>query len=281
MFDVFSVVGLIAFMDVPTGFPVAPEARASDAHPTFWTETGASVASSIERSTAPNEPVKVLVVGEDEATRELFSGARLDHVFRVHFASCLRDGRRALASLRPHMVILDLRQRDGDALDLLPECHVVGAAAIVIAGLASQIDKLLALEKGALDFLTKPVDGRELILKVKRFAALARQSRNLRTVEWESNGVRFSFLDLGMYSRTGKRVGLTGSEARILRVLFEQEGKWIGRDQLLKVASNRSTSTDTRTVDILISRLRKKLMESGYPGTIRSIRNVGYQLSAS
>ncbi len=272
--------GRIVFMNVLTGASVAGEAQVSDfARRTFLTETCASVATSVEQTASPNEPIRVLVVGEGEATRELFSGARVDRIFRAHFASCLRDGRRALTSLRPHMVILDLQQRDGDALDLLSECHAVGAAAIVVAGLASQIDKLLALEKGALDFLTEPVDGRELILKVKRFTALARQSRNLRTVEWESNGVRFSFLDLGMYSRTGKRVGLTGSEARILRVLFEQEGKWIGRDELLKVASNRPTSTDTRTVDILISRLRKKLMESGYPGTIRSIRSVGYQLS--
>ena len=259
-------------MSVPTGPPIVPDSQAID----FWrpplrTEDCAGIETLVEKRASPVEPIRLLVVGEDDSNRELFSNGR-DRPFSVHFASCLTDGRRGLTSLRPHVVILDLRQRDGDGLDLLPECHAIGAPVIVIAGLASQIDKLLSLEKGALDFLTKPVDSRELILKVRRFAALARRSRSLRTVEWESSGVRFSFLDLGLYSRTGRRVGLTGSEARILRVLFEQEGKWLGRDDLLKVASNRPTPTDTRTVDILISRLRKKLMESGYPGTIRSIR---------
>lgn len=268
-------------MNVPIDIPELADARLGNVvDTTFWERDAASAIARIESRAQTNEQIRLLVVCEDEATRDLFAHMRADQFFRVHFASCLKDGRRGLSSLKPHMVVLDLVQRDGDALDLLSDCHAAGAATIVVAGVASQIDKILALEKGALDFMVKPLDGRELILKLKRFSALARQAQSIRTVEWESNGVRFSFLDLGLYSRTGKRIGLTGSEARILRVLFEQEGKWIARDDLLKVVSNRPTSTDTRTVDILISRLRKKLTESGCSRVIRSIRNVGYQLSS-
>lgn len=225
--------------------------------------------------------IRILVIDDSETTRALFTPLQHDRLFRVHFASSLRDGRRAIQLLKPALTVLDIYLRDGDGLELLRDCQLHGAAAIVIANASNQTDRILALEKGALDFIPKPVDGRELILKLKRFADLLAHGQGRKTVEWRKYGIQFSFIELSIYSESGHRVGLTGSEARLLRALFEQDGKWIDRDMLLKVIANRPTSTDNRTVDTIISRLRKKLAESGCTGTIRSIRNVGYLLSGA
>lgn len=186
------------------------------------------------------------------------------------------------------IVILDIRMPGEDGLSLaryLREHSDV--AVIMLTGSTDIIDRVVGLEVGADDYVAKPVDLRELLARVK--AVLRRTLGKARTEENAGNEgrqpVRFGscLLDLEahkLFNADGIEIAITPMEFRLLKVFSEHRGRILNRDQLLELAHDRGWDPFDRSIDIRVSRLRKKIeTDPSKPEVIKTIRGVGYLYS--
>ncbi len=183
------------------------------------------------------------------------------------------------------VVILDIRLPGEDGLSLArylrERCNV---AIIMLTGSADVVDRVVGLEIGADDYIAKPVDLRELLARIK--AVLRRTSVMPASTERSNDpaGRQVNFgsriLDLDthkLFDQEGVEIAITPMEFRLLKVFAEHRGRILNRDQLLELAHDRGWEPFDRSVDIRISRLRKKIEpDPSKPEVIRTIRGVGY-----
>ena len=199
------------------------------------------------------------------------------------------DGGVALRAIiaRQHVdvVILDLRMPGEDGLSLARHLRErSGVAIIMLTGSTEVIDRVVGLEVGADDYVAKPVDLRELLARVK--AVLRRTSgRELSTGATGVSKVEFGrcVLDLEthkLFGSNGAEIAITPMEFSLLKAFAGHRGRILNRDQLLELAHDRSSDPFDRSIDIRISRLRKKIERNpSKPEVIRTIRGVGYLFS--
>ena len=159
-----------------------------------------------------------------------------------------------------------------------------GVAIIMLTGSAEVIDRVVGLEVGADDYVAKPVDLRELLARVK--AVLRRTSgRESSTGATGVSKVGFAgcVLDLEthkLFGSNGAEIAITPMEFSLLKAFAGHRGRILNRDQLLELAHDRSSDPFDRSIDIRISRLRKKIERNpSKPEVIRTIRGVGYLFS--
>jgi len=194
----------------------------------------------------------------------------------------VEDGASALAKARsesPALIILDLMLPGMSGIEI---CKVLkGDAAtrhipiIMLTAKAEEVDKIVGLELGADDYVTKPFSPRELILRV---------NRSLRRGKDKTPGVEKITIGEIMLDHTrhvvlvkNKPVDLTATEFRLLALLMERRGRVQGRDRLLNDVWGYESSIDTRTVDTHVRRLREKL--GSLASYIETVRGVGYRIS--
>ncbi|HEY4715663.1 MAG TPA: response regulator transcription factor [bacterium] len=190
------------------------------------------------------------------------------------------DGSAFLKSLDkqiPDLVILDLMLPDTDGLEickyLRKEDRFAGTSVILLTAKGDETDKVLGLELGADDYITKPFSPRELVARVR--AVLRRKDKAETTEKIEIDGILS--IDPQKYEVVvkGKNINLTSTEFRILKILIEKRGRVFTRDQILdNLWGNEKTVVD-RTVDVHIKNLREKLGPAG--DLIKNVRGVGYQ----
>lgn len=186
------------------------------------------------------------------------------------------------------VVILDIRMPGEDGLSLARYMREHSKVAIImLTGSAEIIDRVVGLEIGADDYIAKPVDLRELLARVK--AVLRRTSGHDQVIgQGDHLGphvVRFGNcrLDLEthkLFDPEGADIAITPMEFRLLKVFADNRGKTLNRDQLLELAHDRGWDPFDRSIDIRISRLRKKIEnDPSKPEVIKTIRGVGYLYS--
>jgi DNA-binding response OmpR family regulator len=174
--------------------------------------------------------------------------------------------------------VLDLMLPELDGLEVCKILRRDPATAsipiIMLTAKASELDRVLGLEIGADDYVTKPFSPRELVLRVKK--------QLQRNAEPEEDGEVFHFgevvVDVPRHSGTvqGKRIDLTATEFKLLTILVQRRGRVQSRDQLLKDVWDYDEGMNSRTVDTHMRRLRQKLGRSAkYLGTVRGL---GYRL---
>jgi DNA-binding response OmpR family regulator len=196
--------------------------------------------------------------------------------------------REVVANQHIDIVILDIRMPGEDGLSLARYLREHSDIAIImLTGSADIIDRVVGLEVGADDYVAKPVDLRELLARVK--AVLRRTTGKARPAESaESRGrqpTRFGscLLDLEvhkLFNADGIEIAITPMEFRLLKVFSEHRGRILNRDQLLELAHDRGWDPFDRSIDIRISRLRKKIeTDPSKPEVIKTIRGVGYLYS--
>jgi DNA-binding response OmpR family regulator len=196
----------------------------------------------------------------------------------------VEDGATALAKARnesPSLIILDLMLPRMPGLEI---CKVLKNDAatrhipvIMLTAKAEEVDKIVGLELGADDYVTKPFSPRELILRINR--SLRRGKDKVAGVEKMSIGDLVLDHTRHEVLVQGKPVDLTATEFRLLALLMERRGRVQGRDSLLNDVWGYESVIDTRTVDTHVRRLREKL---GLLATyIETIRGVGYRISES
>ncbi|MGJ5178580.1 response regulator [Bradyrhizobium oligotrophicum] len=200
--------------------------------------------------------------------------------FAVRGAETAEQMRRLMARERIDFVLLDIRLPDGDGLALMRDIRAESdVPVILITSRAEEADRIIGLELGADDYVTKPFSPREVLARVKtvlrRTRAAAdpgRHKRLRRFAGW--------CLDLETHrltSPTGETTRLTSAEFELLALLVRHPGRIMSRNDLLDVMSNREWDPNDRTVDVLVGRLRRKIeADPAKPQIILTEYGLGY-----
>ena len=224
----------------------------------------------------------IVVVDDDPATRRIVTSYFRDHDMPASSASGRQELIRHLASGAPTLIILDLRLGRDDGLDLLREIRSTSDVPVIITTghRMEEVDRVLGLELGADDYLTKPFGLRELLARVRailrRHELKRTQSRKL-----QRSGFRFGRWQLERQSRRlttqdGSLVALTKSELSLLVAFLECPQRPLTREQLLQATRVHEDVFD-RSIDVQVLRLRRKLeTDASSPRIIRTERGVGY-----
>lgn len=231
-----------------------------------------------------NSPVEILVVDDDPV-----ACARLKAYFSAegYAVFVANDGGgmwRILDSEAISVVLLDVGLPGKDGLELARElrAHDEGLGIILVSGRSDDVDKIVGLESGADDYVTKPFNSRELLARVKIVL------RGLRGRGPKGGGALVSFgrwtFDIAhrrLQGRDGKREILTRGEFDLLAALASHPGVVLSRERLMQNVSHRAWDPNDRTIDVLISRLRDKLEDDPKrPEIITTVRGEGYVLIA-
>jgi DNA-binding response OmpR family regulator len=215
---------------------------------------------------------QLLLVEDEDSIGSLVSAYLEQTGYRV---SWVRSGEEALATLdqlRPSLVILDIGLPGQDGFDV---CRGIRARSsvpiLMLTARDEEVDRVAGLEVGADDYVTKPFSPRELAARVK--AVLRRTQPAIPEQKLELGDVAVDTLAREV-TVAGEPVELTGKEFDLLAYLVENAGIVVSRDQLLERVWGMSYAGGTRTVDVHVAQLRRKL---GRPAAIRTFRGSGYK----
>ena len=222
--------------------------------------------------------MRILVVDDEPDAIELIRFNLKASGYEVLTAE---DGEEALAKARkfsPDMILLDVMLPEIDGLEVCKILRRDPATAplpiIMLTAKASEIDRVLGLEFGADDYVTKPFSPRELMLRVRNLLKRKESSKE----EVERFQVRDIELDVSKYEVKimGQPIDLTPTEFKLLQILMERKGRVQSRDRLLQDVWGYDQLIDTRTVDTHVRRLREKMGEAA--DYVTTVRGVGYRL---
>lgn len=232
----------------------------------------------------------ILVVDDDADIRELLQQYLEKSGFKVSTAANGRQMRGVLAAGAVQLIVLDLMMPHEDGLHLCRELTATQTHPVPILMLTArneEADRILGLEMGADDYLTKPFSSRELLARIR---AILRRSRMIPPelrVSGNERLLRFGDWSLDTHARhlidsSAAIVSLSGAEYRLLRVFLDHPQRVLTRDQLLNLTQNRESEYFDRSIDILVSRLRKRLRDdTREPRYIKTLRSEGYIFSST
>jgi DNA-binding response OmpR family regulator len=224
----------------------------------------------------------VVLVEDDEDIRRLVRNLLEREGFAVEVADSAAALDQILARKRPDLVVLDLMLPGEDGLSICRRLRTRDSVPILMLTAKSDpVDRVVGLEMGADDYVTKPFDPRELLARVR---ALLRRSRNHVGHGDSEPSRRFAFeglvIDLDarrLETEAGRPVALTSAEFDLLACFVVRPRRVLSRDQLLDWTRGRDADPFDRTIDMTMSRLRKKV-DAVVPGLnlITTVRNNGY-----
>ena len=232
-----------------------------------------------------SEPPRILIVDDDvRLCRALARYLRQEH-YEVQTAQSAERMRQLLEAGSPDLVILDLMLPDGDGFSLARELRARYELAIVmLTGRADTVDKVVGLELGADDYVTKPFDPRELLARVRTVLRRVSDAGKSTSAGSVARFAGWTF-DLAAHELTdpeGKPVSLTAHEHKLLAALVERHHQVLTRTAILDLLTQREWTPYDRSVDVLVAKLRKKLGDHRpQPSLIKTIRSVGYMFTAT
>jgi two-component system OmpR family response regulator len=226
----------------------------------------------------------ILVVDDDREIRDLLAKFMVRHGLRV---SAAKDGVEMMKTLderRIDLVVLDLMLPGEDGLSLCRRLRETrsGVPIIMLTAMGEDTDRIVGLEMGADDYVAKPFNPRELLARIK--AVLRRTQGPDDTTPERGGGAKVRFLgwilDLAtrdLHSPDGVMVALSAGEFSLLQVFVEHPRRVLSRDQLLDFARGRSAVPFDRSIDIQVSRLRRRIGDDARdPQIIKTVRGGGY-----
>ena len=231
----------------------------------------------------------ILVIDDDDAVRLTLDRFLTHHGFTPALAA---DGESGLARLdegRIDLVILDLNLPGMDGLDIAREIRSRGDTPIImLTDRTDEIDRIVGLEIGADDYLAKPFNARELVARIRAVlkratAPIAAQYATATVIPVTAFGKwRVDHDRRTIQNDNGRVERLTYGEYDLLLVFLQHPNRLLTRDQLLDLSSNRELEAFDRSVDIQVSRLRKKIKEDAKaPHFIVTVRGAGYRFSTN
>ena len=229
-----------------------------------------------------SEATHVLIVEDDDVARTKLAGYLETAGHRVSEAVDGRELRRLLVHDPVDLVLLDINLPGEDGLDLtrfIRSRYDVGI--ILVTGRTDDVDRIVGLEIGADDYVTKPFNPRELLARVKtllrRIRGHAPPASEIKTF----SGWRFDTRSRRLVSPHGDNIALTRAEFELLNALVARPGIVLTRERLLGCIAHRSWDPGDRTVDVLVRRLRQKLeADPKSPDIIITAHGEGYLFAA-
>jgi two-component system phosphate regulon response regulator OmpR len=230
---------------------------------------------------ASSQREHILVVDDDQRIRQMLARYFEDEGYRV---TAVADGaamRDALRSASFDIILLDLMLPGESGLELARDVRARSETPIImLTGKDDVLDRIVGLELGADDYMSKPFHLREVLARIR--TVLRRRAPARQEAPVESDQVIFEgwTLDLSRRSLTrqdGLLIDLTTGEFDMLAVLARNAGRVLSRDRLMDLTRGRSLEAFDRTIDAQIARLRKKIeIDPANPQIIKSVRGVGY-----
>lgn len=230
---------------------------------------------------------KILIVEDNVSVLDALSDYLRAQGFEVCTAFGQTDGLELLHTQSPNLAILDIVLQDGEGLSLFQEIRRLSDIPVIfLSGRTEETERIIGLEVGADDYVTKPFNPRELTARIKAVLRRARRSSEPDDRPLSSSSVYFgdcSFNPLSheLVNARGETVLLNKGERKLLMVLLDHPHEILSRDRLLDVMQDKKTDVFDRSIDNLVSRLRKKLeVDPKTPQLIKTYWGGGYALLA-
>jgi two-component system, OmpR family, phosphate regulon response regulator OmpR len=226
----------------------------------------------------PLDKPHILVIDDDTRLRELLKSFLSRHGFRVTAAGHAAEARQRLTSLDFDLIVLDVMMPGETGLEFAGKLRKTDDVPILmLTAMGEPKDRIAGLEKGVDDYLSKPFEPRELLLRIQ---SVLRRQRPAAAASGMERVVTFGSLqfdlDLGELTQKGKRVPLTDAEIALLRALSARLGQVLSREALCKSVGS---EVNERAIDVQVTRLRRKIEpDPGFPRYLRTVRGQGYRL---
>jgi two-component system OmpR family response regulator len=227
---------------------------------------------------SPLKDISVLLVEDDRDQRQAIIACLIPLGARVDAANSITDARRRFQRLSPNLLILDPAAQSEDVLSFLSELDSLGIDTIVVSDQTNAADRLEFFQRGVLDVIPKPLDMRELSLRVARFYKPKRNAAVPAQVEMACGAAVLDITNRCLRNGRKTQISLTGSEFRLLYLLIQHEGRVIDRQEIARSVMGQGQGSMSRSIDVMISKLRRKLEDIGSERHIRSVRSEGYML---
>lgn len=224
---------------------------------------------------------KILVIDDEVAIRDLIELILKRENYQVKTAENGMIGLQEISSFEPDLVLLDLMLPDYSGYDVCREIGKKSTIPVIMLSAKNEIiDKVLGLELGAEDYLTKPFDNRELLARIK--VVLRRYEASDTNINSHTGPVVYGDLEVDFETKRvlkeGTLISLTAKEFKILETLSKRPKKIFTREELLELIWGYDYMGESRSVDMTIMRLRKKLEDdSENPRYVKTIYGFGYQ----
>ena len=222
----------------------------------------------------------ILVVDDDTRLRELLKSFLSRNDFRVSTAASAAEARQRLSSLDFDLIVLDVMMPGETGLEFATELRRTDDVPILmLTAMVETKDRIAGLERGVDDYLGKPFEPRELLLRIQ---SVLRRGRPAGAVAAPDARQQVPFgpmqfdLDLGELTDKGKRVPLTDAEIALMRAFAGRIGEVLSRETLCKIIG---ASVNERAIDVQVTRLRRKIEpDPSFPRYLRTVRGQGYRL---
>jgi|JI10StandDraft_1071094.scaffolds.fasta_scaffold02069_7 DNA-binding response OmpR family regulator len=232
---------------------------------------------------------EILIVDDDAEIRKIINQYLTDDGYVVHSAANAAEARDFFSQKVPDLILLDMVLPDIDGLALMTEFHgKAKTPIIVVSGRSDATDRIIGLEMGADDYLTKPFHMRELSARIKSVLRRAEERSTVKDAgaaqQDEKADQVLAFGKWTMYcgryevcNDQGTPLSLTSGEFELLHALATSSNRVMRREQLFEITRGTDYDAYDRAVDIQIGRLRKKLNDDPQsPSLIKTVRGIGY-----
>jgi two-component system, OmpR family, response regulator len=223
---------------------------------------------------------RILIVDDDDEISALLRQFLLNHGFGADTAASGAEMDARLSSCAYDLIILDVMLPDEDGFSVCRRLRASHRMPIVmLTGAAETTDRIVGLELGADDYVTKPFDARELLARIRavfrRSLGSPRQASESHTLRF--GGWRLDILKRELRSSDHTLTPLSGGEFDLLVTFAQHPQRVLTREQLIDLSRGRGYEAFDRSIDVQVSRLRRKIEEDpSDPEIIRTVRNVGY-----
>jgi two-component system, OmpR family, response regulator RegX3 len=227
---------------------------------------------------------RILLIEDEESIAEPLSAALEREGFEVVHEPTAEAGFEAFRTRSPDLVLLDVMLPDGDGRDVLRRIRQESRAPVVmLTARGQELDRVLGLELGADDYVVKPFSAAELVARLR---AVLRRASPAAAAAPAGGGLAVGDvamnLDTHTVTRGGEPVELTVKEFDLLRLLLEHAGRLVKREKLMDEVWDPNWFGSTKTLDVHISSLRRKLGDdSAAPRYIHTVRGVGFRFASA
>jgi DNA-binding response OmpR family regulator len=220
----------------------------------------------------------ILLIEDETSISEPLAAALAREGFDTVVAGTAAAGLELFSSRAPDLVLLDVMLPDGDGRDVLRRIRETSRTPVVmLTARGEEMDRVLGLELGADDYVTKPFSAAELAARIRAVLRRAGEAATRTDRVLEAADVRLD-LDTHQATRAGEPLELTVKEFDLLRVLLEHAGKVVKRDDLVHEVWDPAWFGSTKTLDVHVSALRKKLGDDpAEPRYVHTVRGVGFR----
>ena len=229
-----------------------------------------------------SETISVVYIEDDARLARLTQRYLESHGARVTLAANGSEGLAEVARHAPDVILLDLMLPGLDGIEVCRQLRLrTDTPIIMVTARGEEADRVLGLEGGADDYVTKPFSSRELLARIRAQVRRARGKVGPPTPRIELGELVVDAASMTATLR-GEHLALTTHEFALLRVLAERAGRVLGREQLLQLMHGTAEEAFDRSIDVHVSRLRHKLEDDPRnPRLLKTIRGVGYMLASS